>query len=56
MIKTKKKLSYKEWLDVHGNESCEGCQWHLPQRAACGWKERECIRYYYYLSKDANRY
>lgn len=56
MIKERKKLTYREWLELHGYDDCIGCEYNIPMKAQCTYKGRECVEYHRYLKKDADRY
>ena len=37
-------LSFKNWLEKYGNESCDGCFYNIPHRAKCTYKGT-CARF-----------
>lgn len=38
-------LTKQEWIEKYGNEPCDGCQYNIPHRAKCTYKQGFCIRY-----------
>lgn len=38
-------LTLKQWLAKYGSEPCDGCSYHILQRAKCTYKDGYCVRY-----------
>lgn len=37
-------MTYREWLDKYGDESCVGCPYNNAVRVHCSYKGK-CVRY-----------
>lgn len=43
--KSNRALSLKKWLEKHGKEPCDGCQYFIIQKVKCTYKSGYCVRY-----------
>ena len=48
-------LTYKQWLQEHGKESCADCRYNNVRRARCNYRGHNCARYDEYKRDQERR-
>lgn len=51
-------LTLKQWLEKHGQEPCDDCEFFNIQRCHCSYKRGYCVRYddYRQVERQKSRY
>ena len=44
-------LTFEEWLEIHGDEDCTGCEYNIIQSARCTYKGK-CVLYDRYIKQQ----